>query len=57
MDKYRKFAVALLTAVVEGGALWLDAPPWFVSVVGFAGAALVYLVRNAPAETPPDGVR
>jgi len=50
MSKYRKFAAALLTAVVEGAALWADAPSWVVSVAGFAGAALVWLVRNAPAE-------
>ncbi len=55
MDKYRKFFVALLSVVVEGGALWVDAPHWVVTVVGLAGAGLVYLVRNVPAE--PDAVR
>lgn len=55
MGKYSKFVVALLTAIVEGGALWADAPTWVVSVVGFAGAALVWLVRNTPQV--PDAVQ
>jgi hypothetical protein len=57
MDKYRKFVIALLAAIVEGGALWVDAPPWFVSLVGFAGAALVFWVKNAPVDSPQVGVR
>ena len=47
MDRYRKFAAAVLTAVVEGVALWASAPPWAVAVAGFAGAILVYLIPNA----------
>ena len=50
LSKYWKFLVALLTAFVEAGALWADAPPWFVTAVGFAGAALVWAVKNQPAE-------
>jgi hypothetical protein len=35
--------------------LWVDAPAWFVSVVGFATAVLVFAKGNAPVE--PDAVR
>ena len=55
MTRYNKFFVALLSAIVEGGALWVNAPAWVVTVVGFAGAALVWLVRNTPQT--PDAVR
>lgn len=56
MAKYWKFLIALAAAVAEGGALWADAPNWVVTVVGFAGAALVFLKANAPAG-PPDAVK
>lgn len=46
MAKYSKFFVALLTAVVEGVAVWQDAPSWVLQVAAFAGAALVWLVPN-----------
>lgn len=55
MAKYWKAIIALLTAVVEAGALWVSAPPWVVAVVGFAGAALVWAKANAPEE--PEVVR
>jgi hypothetical protein len=48
--KYWKFLIALCGAVAEAGALWADAPPWAVAVVGFATAALVFLKANEPAE-------
>lgn len=51
MDKYWKAIIALAAAVVEAGALWVDAPPWAVAVVGFAGAVLVFAKKNAPMET------
>jgi hypothetical protein len=50
VDKYWKFLIALLGAIVEAGALWADAPAWMVTVVGFATAALVFAKKNAPAE-------
>lgn len=56
MAKYWKAIIAFLAAIVEAGALWADAPPWFVSLVAFAAAALVFAKRNAPAD-PPDAVR
>lgn len=55
MARYWKAIIALAAAVVEAGALWADAPPWVVAVVGFAGAVLVFAKKNAPAE--PDAVR
>jgi hypothetical protein len=50
MARYWKAIIALLGAVVELGALWVDAPAWFVSVVGFATAVLVFAKGNAPTE-------
>lgn len=46
MTKYNKFLMALGTALVEAVALWQDAPPWLVALVGFIGAGLVYRVPN-----------
>lgn len=46
IGKYSKFLAALLTAVVEGVAVWQDAPGWVIQAAALAGAALVYLVPN-----------
>jgi hypothetical protein len=55
MAKYWKAIIALLTAVAEFGALWVDAPHWVLAVLPFVGAALVWMKANAPVE--PDAVR
>ena len=48
LDQVRKAVVALATAIVEVGAIWVDAPEWVVVTVAFAGAILTYLVPNEP---------
>lgn len=57
MEKYRKAIVAAAAFVVEAGALWLDAPSWFVGLVGLAAAVLVYSVKNEPMPTTTYRVR
>ena len=54
MAHYRKFLVALLTALVTATTLGLLPAPydqWVPVLVAFAGALGVYAVRNQPA--PP----
>jgi hypothetical protein len=50
MDKYRKLIAALAGAVVEGIALWADAPHWLLSLVPLLTALAVYQVPNAEAK-------
>ena len=52
MSEYRKFAVALLTALITAASLGLLPEPyasWVPVAVAFAGALGVYAVRNEPA--------
>lgn len=46
--RYRKFIIALGGAVIEAGALWVDAHPVVVGTVAFVVAALVAAVKNEP---------
>lgn len=51
MANYRKFIVALLTAIVTAASLGLLADPyaqWVPVLVAFAGALGVYAVKNEP---------
>lgn len=51
MAKYRKFVVALLTAIVTAASLGLLPAPydqWVPVLVAFAGALGVYAVKNEP---------
>jgi len=53
MAEYRKFLVALLTAMVTAASLGLLPDPyasWVPVVVAFAGALGVYAVKNEPTE-------
>jgi hypothetical protein len=48
LSQVRKFLVAVGTAIVEIAAVWLTAPPWFITLAAIAGALLVYRVPNEP---------
>jgi uncharacterized membrane protein len=46
MQKYSKFIVALVTAVIAGLSYLYSDASWLPVVVNFAGALGVYQVRN-----------
>jgi hypothetical protein len=48
LNQVRKFLIAMATAIVEIAAVWLTAPPWFITLAAIAGALLVYRVPNEP---------
>ena len=50
MERYRKLIAALAGALVQGVALWADAPAWLLALVPLLTAVSVYAVPNEPAE-------
>lgn len=53
LSRARKFLIALAVAVVEVANLWANGPDWLYAVAPVLGAALVYLVGNAPEYSDP----
>lgn len=46
MQKYNKFIVALVTAVVTGLTIALDSPSWLTGLIPLLGSLGVYQVPN-----------